>query len=503
MAEDECGNIVTETQTITVEDTEAPVLSGIPAEEVVECDAVPTPPVIGTDITATDDCDPNPSITLNETITPGSCPGNYTITREWSAEDACGNITTESQTIIVQDRTPPVLSGVPADVAVECDAIPAVPVIGTDITATDNCDTNVDISFSENITPGSCAGEYIIDREWTAEDDCGNITTESQRIVVSDTQAPVLSGVPADVTVGCSAVPTAPVIGTDITATDNCDATPTITLNETTTPGTCAGSYNLTREWIAEDECGNSVTESQTITVEDTTPPTLTGIPADVTVECDAVPAAPTIGTDITATDDCDANPNITINETTTPGTCDGSYILTREWTAEDECGNTVTETQTITVQDLTAPVLSGVPADVTVECDGVPTAPVIGTDVTATDNCDPNPTVTLNETTTPGSCSGNYTLVREWTAEDACGNIVTATQTISVEDTEIPVLSGIPSDVTVECDDIPAPPANGIDITATDNCDTDVDISFSETVNAGICPGTYSLTREWTATDD
>ena len=101
-AEDECGNIVTETQTITVEDTEAPVLSGIPADEVVECDAVPTPPVIGTDITATDDCDPNPSITLNETITPGSCPGNYTITREWSAEDACGNITTESQTIIVQ-----------------------------------------------------------------------------------------------------------------------------------------------------------------------------------------------------------------------------------------------------------------------------------------------------------------------------------------------------------------------------------------------------------------
>ena len=108
-------------------------------------------------------------------------------------------------------------------------------------------------------------------------------------------------------------------------------------------------------------------------------------------------------------TDDCDPNLTITLNETTTPGSCAGSYILTREWTAEDACGNAVTETQTITVEDQTAPVLSGVPADVTVECDAVPTAPAIGTVITATDNCDANPTITLNETTAPGSCAGSY----------------------------------------------------------------------------------------------
>ena len=51
-------------------------------------------------------------------------------------------------------------------------------------------------------------------------------------------------------------------------------------------------------------------------------------------------------------------------------------------------------------------------------------------------------------------------------------------TQTISVGDTENPVIVGVPADLSAECEAIPAIPNN---VTATDNCDTDVQLDFEE----------------------
>ena len=163
------------------------------------------------------------------------------------------------------------MSGVPSDVTVQCDAVPAAAVIGTEVTATDNCDSDVDITYSEVRTDGACPDTYTLTRTWTATDNCGNATTQGQTITVEDTTAPALSGVPADVTVQCDAVPAAAVIGTEVTATDNCDSDVTITYSETRTDGSCPDTYTLTRTWTATDNCGNATTQSQTITVEDTT----------------------------------------------------------------------------------------------------------------------------------------------------------------------------------------------------------------------------------------
>ena len=85
------------------------------------------------------------------------------------------------------------------------------------------------------------------------------------------------------------------------------------------------------------------------------------------------------------------------------------------------------------TIQDTTAPILSGVPADVTAECSVVPAAAVIGTEVTATDNCDTDVTITYTETRTDGSCPDSYTLTRTWTATDNCGNQTTGSQLVTI----------------------------------------------------------------------
>ncbi|SIO57984.1 HYR-like domain-containing protein, partial [Chitinophaga niabensis] len=394
-------NDTTITQVIHVQDTTAPVFAvAAPADTTVDCNSVPAQPVI----TATDNCSVTPNITVvrNEVRTNGTCPNTYILTRTWTATDECGNDTTITQVINVRDTAAPRFDVVaPADTTVDCNSVPAQPVIN----ATDNCSAtgNITITRNEVRTNGSCANSYTLTRTWTAVDECGNDTTITQVINVRDTAAPRFDVVaPADTTVNCDAVPAQPVFN----ATDNCSATGniTITRNEVRTNGTCANSYTLTRTWTAVDECGNDTTITQIIHVQDTTAPVFTVIvPADTTVDCNSVPAQAVI----TATDNCSATGNITItrNEVRTNGTCANSYTLTRTWTAVDECGNDTTITQVVHVQDTTAPVVTTIiPAARTVDCDAVP----VQEDITATDNCSavPNISVVKNEVRTNGACA-------------------------------------------------------------------------------------------------
>ena len=79
-------------------------------------------------------------------LTAGGCEDEYTLTRTWTAEDNCGNTSSCSQVITVEDNTPPVIT-CPVDETVECDAIPAV---GT-ATATDNCDLAVTVTYDGEV----------------------------------------------------------------------------------------------------------------------------------------------------------------------------------------------------------------------------------------------------------------------------------------------------------------------------------------------------------------
>src|SRR5690606_17398577 len=127
---------------------------------------------------------------------------------------------------------------------------------------------------------GQCAGSYSVTRTWTATDSCGNSSTASQTINVNDTTAPVIAALPAPSTISCPATPEF----AQATATDECGSTFTLTFNDVTTNGQCAGSYSVTRTWTATDSCGNASTASQTINVNDTTAPVITTLPPPATI---------------------------------------------------------------------------------------------------------------------------------------------------------------------------------------------------------------------------
>lgn len=367
--------------------------------------------------TATDAQDGAVAVTQSgqDVTTAGACPGNYSVTRTWSAIDRCGNTSTTSQTITVQDVTAPAISELPAATTINC---PATPVFAQ-ATATDSCDGNVQLSYVDVTTAGSCAGNYSVTRTWTATDACGNSSTASQTINVQDVTPPVIAELPGVTTIDCPATPAF----AQATATDGCDANVSLTYVDVTTAGSCAGNYSVTRTWTATDACGNSSTASQTINVQDITAPVIAALPATSTINCPATPSF----AQATATDGCDANLSLSYVDVTTPGSCAGNYSVTRTWTAKDACGNSSTASQTINVQDVTAPVFAALPGPSTINCPATPSF----AQASATDACG---TVTLTSSvTTTYDCIGGYTSVKTWTATDACGNKSTASQSIKV----------------------------------------------------------------------
>ena len=481
---DDCDNSALATQTIIVNDVTNPYFVGdLPRNIKVECDAIPAP----AELMAEDNCDDDVEVTLKEMQRGGNCPNAYTIVRNWTATDDCGNSAHYTQVITVVDTTAPEFNEpLPANTTVECDQVPDPAVL----TATDNCDPLVEVEFEEEFAQGDCPDSYTLTRTWTVTDDCGNTASHTQVVTVEDTTGPVFDGpLPMDMIVECDAIPEMVIL----TATDNCDDDVLVLHGESIIENCCPEevcifTYQIVRFWIAVDDCGNRTEHVQRITVRDTTAPVFDApIPADMTVECDAVPEP----AEVTATDNCDTTVTITFTEVRTDGTCPDSYTLTRTWVAMDICENSATLVQVITVQDTQAPILLGVPEDMTAACDQIP-APA---QVTAEDNCDNEVMVDLNEVNEV--IEGCGTITRTWSAADDCGNAVSATQVITVIDTVAPMLSTQTMKLVMACDAILEAPI----VEAMDNCDSTLEVILNE--DNQVVEGCGTITRTWSVKDN
>ncbi|MEG5111074.1 hypothetical protein QUB32_31115, partial [Microcoleus sp. AT8-A4] len=339
------------------------------------------------------------------------------------------------------DNEKPVLVGVPANATVECDAIPAA----ANVTATDNCGAGA-VQYSETKADGNCSGNYTLTRTWSVTDIHGNSSSATQVVTVRDTKAPVIS-CPADVTVNCQD-DNSPAATGSATATDNC-STPAITFSDASTKSTdpnIAGFYNytITRTWTATDVCGNSSSCVQTITVQDITNPVIT-CPSSVTLSCEADKGTAANGV-ATATDNC-SPVQITSSDVSTQNSDVNNaghynYTITRTWRATDVTGNFSECVQTITVIDITKPVITCA-SNVTVNCQDDKSPAGAGTS-TATDNCSPV-AITYSDVSTQNSnvnnrAHYNYTITRTWRATDVTGNWSECVQTITVQDITAPV---------------------------------------------------------------
>jgi hypothetical protein len=265
---------------------------------------------------------------------------------------------------------------------------------------------------------------------FTIYDACGNASEDQFVCVINfhDDTAPTFT-VPADMTLtadaACEFDADTAVTGVPTELLDNCDDTLEATWSDVETDGSCAGSVIITRTWTLSDDCGNSTTQVQVITVDDVTPPVVVG-PADVTIQCsDDVPAAPETvaefllipGTSVT--ENCSPVDSLSIVVSTGDlvGTnCEGT--ITRTYTVFDDCGNSGTAVQVFTVRDTTAPVvIAGVIESCYESIEAAEAAAVAAT--MASDNCTDGMNLVYTVVSTPGECDTMITV----TVTDECDN--------------------------------------------------------------------------------
>ncbi len=469
--QDACGNRNNHNWVITVVDTDAPVFVNQAPNLVLDCSA-PIPPL---EVLATDVCSSTIEYANDVQNIPTDC--GYQLIRTRTATDACGNSATLTQTVTVEDFAPPVFSFLPENLTLSCNqTIPSIQLP----TATDLCSGDVFVTVTETVLPGTCSSNFTMYRVYRSSDDCGNEAMHIQTITVADTTGPEFLNFEPEIIINCEQSNTPYVI-----VLDNCSSA-SLSFTDEVFGSPCNGG--IVRTYIATDGCNNQTVMQQMITLEDEVAPVFLNFPSNLNVSCDAVP--PASSAQVEYMDNC-SDVEVNYSESSIPGDCPGNYTLERTWSITDACFNTTTATWTIEVTDTEAPIITGVPEDVFIDCtDAIPPA-----DVIAIDNCSDEVPVTLIATTVPEGCGEIF--IRRWYAEDACGNLTQAIQNVIISDMYAPVLSEYPADMTLPCG-APVPPVPTI--TATDNCANDVVVEFTELIDG--TPNCPIITREWCATD-
>ena len=355
---------------------------------------------------------------------------NYTVLRTFVATDACGNTSEVTQTVVVQDTTPPALLTELTDETLQCgdDLSPAV------VETLDNCSDTVAVDVTDITTLGICEGTMTVERTYTLTDLSGNSSSVTVTLDVVDTLAPVWTATPMDALLSCDeAFPM-----DDATAEDGCSAV-TVVLQQDTVLGNALGNYEVNQTWTATDQCGNEALWSRTVTVVDTVGPVVV-LPADTAVACDA----PIPGLEPLVDDNC-GEVEWTVTDTWFPGSCPGEGTWERLVVVTDDAGNSTEATQTVQVIDTVAPTFGFVPEPVTWECN----APTALDSAMATDNCS-EVALSASLDTLEGLGANQWMLLVTWTATDGCGNAATATQEITVLDQLAPVIDNGPADASL-----------------------------------------------------
>lgn len=463
---DACGNTATATQTLTyIKGIAAPPVIHCPADVNTDCSKGNTSPSSTGMATATAGCG-SVTISYSDVVVITRRNGNaisYTISRTWKAADVCGNTSTCTQIIKVDDNKRPNIN-CPPDKIISCSESTAPSHIGTP-SVSDNCDPDPAVTYSDNsdfdVNPNKPKHyNYTIIRTWTATDEMGNQRICQQQIRVQDVIAPVII-CPPNITVNASTNCTANVAAGTPTATDNCSP---VTISGKRSDGKAlTSSYpagNTIITWTATDVSGNKATCTQTITVK-----------VNYTFTC---PAPVTAFTN----NGCTAR-NVAIGNPTISDPCDvltvsndhpsatyplGTTIVT--WTFKDAMGKTNTCTQAVTVKDNVNPTINCPPQIFKVANSGCNATGVVLTPPTTSDNC----SVASVTNDHPSTTYPKGNTVVTWTVTDGRGNKTSCTQIVTVTDNVKPSIT-CPANITVTATSLAGAVVRYPSPVASDNC--------------------------------
>jgi len=416
---DNSGNSASAIQQISIVDTTPPIIHSVP--DITAEAVVPYDNIIELQEPSADDLLGVISITNDA---PEFFPIGETIVT-WTATDVGGNTANIEQKITVVDTIFPTLQ-VPADVVIEATSLDQNEVNLGEATSTDNGEI---VSITNDAPEFFPIGETVV--TWTTIDSSNNFLSLTQLVSVIDTTAPeiLLLG---DITLEASSVDANIVNLDNPIVSDIQDVTIYIIAPDVFPVG------ETTVTWTATDTSGNSASATQTVTIVDTTSPSITA-PDSITAEATSadsniVALGSPVSSDLVDITSISNNaPDVfPLGETTVT------------WTTIDESGNSASATQTVTIVDTTSPIITA-PDSITAEATSADSNTVALGNPVSSDLVD-IPSISNNA---PDVFPVGETTVT-WTATDTSGNSSSATQTVTIVDTKKPGLS-IPQDQTVE----------------------------------------------------
>ncbi len=470
------SNVVTCVQAFNVVPISAPVIV-CPPDQYATCTTTIFPIE---QATATSHCGGAVQITYSN----GPVTNCSQFTRTWVAIDACGYTAQCTQTVFVEDNTPPVLQ-VPQNATIGC-GLSVSPILTGIASANDHCSA-VTLTYTDGaVQGGGCSTHFV--RTWIATDACGNAATGDQTITQTDMTGPAIFGVPANQQIQCGEIPGP----AEAMAVDACSGdTVAVTITETLYENGCLTM--VYRVYSATDLCGNTTNLYRNIRIEDTQGPQIT-CPSDVLLQCGDENTDPGVLGMAEAFDNCSGSNVILSYQDGVRNNNACPPVMERVWTAVDTCGNVSNCIQRIMWDDQISPVITCA-GDLTVNCSESGIHPDEIGYATAIDECS---TVSLIYSDGPMEGTCPLTFVRTWTATDACGNSAQCGQTITVIDDAPPTIV-CPADVQISCGYVTASPAITGFPQVSDQC-TAVSYTYVDGPPTGTCPEVFE--RTWIATD-
>ncbi len=451
-------------QIITLRDDTAPILSECPDDIVQNTISTSGIVVLWDAPTATDDCGVA-SVTSNMSSGSVFRPGVHTVT--YTALDFCGNSTSCTFTITVNlvgcTETP--ILNCPNDYSacVGSSIDPAVTGQATASFISGTCEP-ASVTYEDiTVATGTCNNSRTIQRIWmaTSISDPTKFVSCIQNIVLGDTQAPVITSCPSDITLTNT---NAAYTWNDPIVSDDCG----YTISNSVAKGSTFPIGNTTVVVTATDDCGNSTSCSFVVTVNQAT---CTEIP---TIACGANyvgciggsidPSVTGRPSTYFVSNVC-GTPDLTYTDRTiSNGPCNGQIKIERTWRATNIDNPSLVRTciQIIELKDEEAPAISSCPSDVTLSSDN----PVYTwSDPVVSDNCGYN----LTSSVAKGSTFPIGTTTVVITATDGCGNSTTCSFVVTVETENVgsTLLINCPDDIVMLCDEeeaidyIPLPEVN------------------------------------------
>ncbi len=506
-------------QMITVKDTDPPVVEcpaditlGTNRNSTARYYTIPSPTV--SDECHGDDVDIEVNLDDFVKLDPGKVvnleKGEHTI--EYKVTDPCGNMTTCSYKVTIEDQDPPVIGCEDITVTVDIDQILEICIEDLDnFTATDNCGP-VDIMIRKNqdfceddeddLIYDDCVHFCCEDgnRAYVtikATDQAGNMSICRFRVTVIGPMGDLMISIPPEKTINCDQ----PIIFDEPTVTSICIAEVDIRCDTLEDTRDICGLGTFTKRFIATNVLNGDMDSAiQTVIIVNPRPFGIDNIlcPGNITVEgCFDGDAGDIGDIDFTGLNDLacyDIDTAVASSISSTPDSC---IIITRTWRITDKCqpDSVWICEQIIVVNDSEPPVLSGA-SNQTVPVDSNCLAQVTIGPVTATD-CDTAVEITNSygggNTIDTVLTTGSYRI--EFYGEDDCGNVDTLAIEITIVDEELPEIEC--ADIELACgDDIPDTTPR-----ASDNCGVDSVRLISETPNLDDC-GKGTITRVYRAWD-